>query len=175
MSGVVIWLTGLPSSGKSTLALAVRDELRRTGSTACVLDGDVIRRLVMPQLGYAEQDRDAFYERLSQLAAELARQGLIVLVPATAHRRRYRSRARALAAHFVEVWVTTSLAECRRRDTKGLFASSRHADLPGQGADYEEPEHADVTAEGAGDLTAIARIAALARAEDGAESTSGQG
>lgn len=156
MSGVVVWFTGLPSSGKSTLAAAVRERALRHGLTPCLLDGDVVRRLVLPQLGYSEHDRTAFYEALAQLAAELARQGLLVLVAATAHRRAYRRRARQLAERFLEVWVTTPLEECRQRDSKGLYAASDDGSrLPGAGVLYEEPEHADMRAGGADDEPAI--------------------
>ncbi|HVJ17133.1 MAG TPA: adenylyl-sulfate kinase, partial [Polyangiaceae bacterium] len=147
MTGVVVWFTGLPASGKSTLARVVQTRLRERGEPPCVLDGDVMRHLLAPLLGYSDHERDLFYEALAGFAAELASQGLTVLVPATAHRRAYRRRARELAPRFVEVWVTTPLADCRARDDKGLYAAAMAADspgtLPGVGQPYDAPEHAE--------------------------------
>lgn len=161
MSGVVVWLTGLPSSGKSTLARRVAERLRPQGP-AVVLDGDEVRAALVPAPGYDESGRDAFYETLARLAALLAGQGAVVLVPATAHRRAFRERARALAPRFLEVFVDTPEAECRRRDAKGLFARAPPG-LPGAGVDYEAPLRPDlvVTPE---DATPEERVAAAVRA-----------
>ena len=104
----------------------------------------------MPSLLFDDASRVRFYEIVAQLAALLAGQGLVVLVPATAHRRALRARARALAPRFVEVYVTTALAECERRDPKGLYARARKGEalhLPGVGEPYELPESPDVVAE----------------------------
>lgn len=163
MTGVVVWFTGLPSSGKSTLARGVRSRLRERGALPCVLDGDVLRQLLSPLLGYSNHERDAYYEALAGLAAELATQGLTVLVAATAHRRAYRRRARQLAPRFIEVWVETPLADCQARDDKGLYAAAAAGTgtLPGVGLPYEVPEHAEVTATGGRDEQATERLLAL--------------
>jgi adenylylsulfate kinase len=159
MTGVVVWLTGLPSSGKSTLARAVRDRLLSQGTSPCILDGDVFRAIIAPTLGYSEEERSQFYVMLARLAAELAQQGLVVLVPATAHLKEYRQLARQLAPRFVEVWVTTPLPECQRRDPKGLYAAATAGGhLPGVNLPYEEPEHAELRANGGEDPVAIERI-----------------
>ncbi len=167
MSGVVIWFTGLPSSGKSTLAGLTRSRLGDLERGSCVLDGDVVRQLIAPKLRYSDGDRAEFYLALASLAAELARQGLIVLVAATAHLREYRRQARQLAPHFVEVWVTTPLSECRKRDNKGLYArGDADADatkLPGASTPYEEPEAAEVRASGGHDAAAVERIVSILR------------
>ena len=157
-AGVVVWFTGLPSSGKSTLANRVR---ARLGEACCVLDGDRVRQLLHPSPGYGASGRDDFYVTLGDLAAELARQGLVVLVPATANRRAYREHARAHAPHFVEVWLDSPLDECCTRDAKGLYASSREGNiraLPGEDAHYEAPESADIHASGAQDDAALELI-----------------
>src|SRR5262245_31299255 len=138
MSGVVAWFTGLPSSGKSTLAAEVAGELRVRGIVAVVLDSDDVRASLVPPLGYDEQARAALYTTLANLATRIARQGHIVLVPATAHRRTFRDYAREHAPQFVEIFVDTPLEECRRRDAKGLYASGR-AEIPGVGVTYEPP------------------------------------
>lgn len=138
-AGVVLWLTGLPSSGKSTLARAVRRALR---GRCVLLDSDEVRAAVFPKLGYGPRARGAFYRALAGLAALLARQGLVVLVAATANRRSYRAHARALAPRFVEVFVDTPAELCARRDPKGLWASA--ARLPGRGETYEPPRSPQV-------------------------------
>jgi adenylylsulfate kinase len=157
----VVWITGLPASGKSTLA--ERLKVRLPG--AVVLDGDVLRPLLAGQ-GYDEADRDLFYEALARLAALISAQGVPVLVAATAHARAHRARARALCPHFVEVHVTTPREACEARDPKGLYRRARAGevdDLPGVGVAYEPPDAPEVVAEGGHDDAAAARIAALCR------------
>lgn len=159
-SGTVVWFTGLPASGKTTLSRELHERLRRVGVAACVLDGDVMRGLLSPRLGYSDEERLEFYTTLARLAAELARQGLVVLVPATAHLRAYREHARRLAPLFLEVWVATPLSECQGRDPKGLYATAGTVPghLPGVDLPYEEPTHADVLASGGEDPVAIERL-----------------
>lgn len=162
--GAVVWFTGLPASGKSTLARRTRTALIARGLPAILLDGDDVRAALVPSPGYGGEARDAFYATLANLAALLAAQGVIVLVAATAHKREHRARARAAASRFLEVHVQTSAAECAERDPKGLYARARAggaADLPGVGVAYEPPESAAVVAEGGRDEAALARILAL--------------
>ncbi|MFO0713213.1 MAG: adenylyl-sulfate kinase [Sandaracinus sp.] len=161
--GPIVWLTGLPSAGKSTLARAVAEQLRGLGRRdVVVLDSDVLRAALRPAPGYDEAARDAFYESLARIAALLAAEGLVVLVPATAHKRAFRARARALApGRFVEVWLDTDLETCRARDAKGLYAQSEHdaaSQLPGAALAYEPPEEAELVVR-PGDADAITRIA----------------
>jgi adenylylsulfate kinase len=158
MTGVVAWFTGLPSSGKSTLAAAVAGELRLRNVPAVVLDSDDLRAM-LPSFGYDEQGRAQLYGVLARLAAHIARQGPVVLVPATAHRRCFRDAARALAPAFLEIFVDTPIEECRRRDTKGLYAD-KVASAPGVGTDYERPTAADFHVRMA-DTDAAAEIAEL--------------
>jgi adenylylsulfate kinase len=157
MNGLVVWLTGLPSSGKSTVARRTAALLRPELPVA-VLDGDEVRAALRPQPGYDDAGRDAFYETL-------ARQGLVVLVPATAHRRAFRDRARDLAPDFLEVLVDTPLEECRRRDAKGLYARAAEGTtaLPGIGVAFEPPPHPDLVVRPA-DLAPEAALAARVRA-----------
>jgi len=161
MKGIVIWFTGLPSSGKSTLAEAVRERLEHLTIPACILDGDAVRDALIPRPGYSAEQRDNFYETLARLAGVMAWQGLAVLVPATAHRRFYRERARELAPRFLEVYVKTALEECERRDAKGLFERARKGSLlevPGVGLPYEEPAQPEVIAEGGRSTAAVDEI-----------------
>jgi adenylylsulfate kinase len=161
MSGLVVWITGRPSAGKSTFGQAALVAVRAEGVACCLLDGDAVRESLVPHPGYTSEDRDAFYETLAKLAALLAKQDLVVLVAATAQRRSFRERARSLAPSFVEVWVDTPVDECVRRDTKGLYAAVRNGTLSGvPGADevYEPPPHPDVIAHGGLDVVAVTEL-----------------
>jgi adenylylsulfate kinase len=166
VTGVVIWLTGLPSSGKSTLGERARLALAAEGLAACLLDGDALRGALHPAPGYDAAGRDAFYRTLGELAAMLAGQGLVVLVAATAHRKDFRARARAHAPAFVEVLVDVDPSTCAARDAKGLYAAHRDAGLrglPGVDLPFEPPDAPDITAAGGLDTDALARIVAAAR------------
>jgi len=161
MTGAIVWFTGLPSSGKSRLARRVQTRLTHEGRSCCLLDGDRVRGILHPQPGYSSSERDAFYLTLGGLSLELAQQGLIVLVPATANRRLYRDRIRAQAPRFVEVWMTATLDECRLRDAKRLysqFASGQVQGIPGEDTVYEAPEFPEVSAAGGDDDAALLRI-----------------
>jgi adenylylsulfate kinase len=163
VSGIVVWFTGLPQSGKSTLAARVRERLAASRRSCVLLDGDELR-VVLGADSYEAADRDERYRRLAALAALLARQGHVVLVAATAPRRDHRSIARTGAPHYVEVWVRTALADCEARDQKGLYARARAGGaptLPGVGAPYEPPLAPDVTADGGHDDDAVATIERL--------------
>ena len=168
--GTVIWITGLPGAGKSALAARLAERIRAAGMACTVLDGDDVRAALGRPAGRGAAERDAFYASLANLAALLARQGLVIIVAATANRAVYRDRARAIAPRYVEVHVTTSVAECERRDPKGLYAAARAgavADVPGVDAAYEPPAAADVIASGGEDAVAIDRVLARLRDEDG--------
>lgn len=160
--GAVVWLTGLPASGKSTLAERIAAHLREVRVPSVVLDGDDVRDVLVPHPGHDEADRDAFYQTLGGLAALLARRGLVVVVAATAHRRAWRDHARHRAPRFVEVHVATPLDECRRRDPKGLYARAASLpDLPGVGVAYEAPLHPDVVAARGDDAASASAVLAL--------------
>ncbi len=166
MTALVIWFTGLPACGKTTLAAGVCRRLREAGSPALVLDSDPLRPLLAPDRGYQPGERAAFYRRLAELAAYLAGQDLIVLVAATAPMRAHREVARSLAPRFAEVFVDVPPGECERRDPKGLYALARDGGaphMPGAGAPYEPPRHAEVVASGGRDQAAIDAVVRLAR------------
>lgn len=166
MTGLVVWLTGLPQAGKSTLAARLRDALAPRHS--CVLlDSDEVRDALGADR-YDHGERGAFYRALAALAALLARQGHVVVVAATAAARAHRERARALAPRYLEAWVRTPIEECEQRDRKGLYARARAGQaphLPGVGAVYEPPSAPDVVADGGHDERALAElVAAVERA-----------
>lgn len=167
-AGVVVWFTGLPASGKTTLAERIRGRLCGVGRASVVLDSDALRPVVAPGLGYGPADRHAFYQRLARLAALLAEQGLVVLVaataPARAHREAARSRVAASGARYIEVYLRAPREVCEERDEKGLYAMARVGDapeLPGIGADYQVPRRADVVADGGHDSAAADKIIQL--------------
>ncbi len=167
--GMVVWFTGLPASGKTTLALAVRDRLRLMGRSCLLLDSDEVRRRIAPQLGYDQCGRSQFYELLARLAGWLADQGQTVLVAATANLRSYRARARELAPYYYEVFVNTAVEACAKRDPKGLYrAAGQAADsaLPGVGASYEPPLQPDIVATGGRDQRSIQAIVQACRKQN---------
>jgi adenylylsulfate kinase len=160
MIGAIVWLTGLPASGKSTLANHVRQRLADIQRPAVILDGDAVRTALGAH-SYGSDDRDTFYRTLARLAELIASQGVIVLVPATAPRRAHREAARRTGYRFFEVWVRASQTECEARDVKGLYAAAHRGEitaLPGVNVAYEPPENADVIADGGNDDEAAAAI-----------------
>jgi adenylylsulfate kinase len=161
--GTVVWFTGLPASGKTTLARRVAARLPRA---AVLLDSDELREAIGEQLGYGAKARGDFYLALANLAALLAGQGHVVLVAATAHRRAFRDRARKRVRRFLEVFVDAPLEACRGRDVKGLYrlaARGKLATLPGVGVRFEPPLHPEVVARGGRDSQAVARLLELLR------------
>ncbi len=146
--GATVWLTGLPSSGKTTLATAL--STRITGRPVELLDGDEVREFLSKGLGFSRADRDANVLRIGWVAATLARHGVLVLAsvisPYAATRDQVRSLHTAKGAGFVEVHVATPVDVCSERDVKGLYARQRAGDLTGlTGVDapYEAPREPD--------------------------------
>ena len=153
--GATVWMTGLPASGKSTVAAGVEASLLEAGRSAYVLDGDNLRHGLNGDLGFSAEDRAENVRRTAEVSALLADAGVVVLVALVSPYRADREAARA--AHdrrglpFLEVWVATSLEECERRDPKGLYARARAGELTGlTGVDdpYEAPESPDVVVRG---------------------------
>ena len=140
--GVTVWLTGLPCSGKSSIAERAALGLRQLGRRVEVLDGDVMRLHLSPDLGFSRPDRDAHVRRLGYVAQLLTRNGVIVLVAAISPYAPARQEVRALIGSFIEVHVCCPLAECERRDVKGLYAKARAGELAaftGVSDPYEPP------------------------------------
>lgn len=124
--GGTVWLTGLPSAGKSTVAGAVADSLRSEGRAVEVLDGDEVRRRLAGELGFTRQDRDLNVARIGYIAEMLARHGVLVLVaviaPYAEARNGVRKAHEQSGTAFLEVHVATPMEICRDRDVKGLYA-----------------------------------------------------
>lgn len=144
--GATVWLTGLPSAGKSTVAYALAEQLRATGRPVEVLDGDAVRPYLSAGLGYSRADRDANIARIGWVAALLARHGVLVLVAVVSPYADARDKVRALHEEqglpFVEVHVATPLEVCAGRDVKGLYARQQSGEMSGlTGVDdpYEAP------------------------------------
>jgi adenylylsulfate kinase len=149
--GATVWLTGLPSAGKTTIARALGDRLTAEGHRVEVLDGDDLRTHLTGDLGFSREDRDTNVRRVGFLARLLARNGVTVLVgviaPYADARARVRADHAADSAAFVEVHVATPLDVCEVRDVKGLYAKQRAGELTGlTGVDapYEIPQAPDL-------------------------------
>ncbi|MEU8655049.1 adenylyl-sulfate kinase [Streptomyces sp. NPDC048737] len=145
--GATVWLTGLPSAGKTTLARAVAERLAATGRRAEVLDGDEIRRFLSQELGFTRADRHTNVTRIGFLAQTLASHGVLVLAPViapyAASRAAVRERHAAGGTAYLEVHVATPVEVCSERDVKGLYARQAAGELTGlTGVDdpYEVPE-----------------------------------
>lgn len=148
LKGATVWLTGLPCSGKSTIADMLRQLLTARGRRVEVLDGDLIRAELSPDLGFTPADRDANVRRIALLAHLLTRNGVITIVAAVSPYAKARRQARERISDFIEVYVDCPLVECERRDVKGLYARARAGHITGfTGVDdpYEVPERADLT------------------------------
>jgi len=139
--GRVIWFTGLPCSGKSTLASAVCEVLKARGMAMEYLDGDAVRKLE-PHLGFSRKDRDEHIKRIGERACRLEADGVFVVASFVSPYRDTRNFVRQMCSNFFEVHVSTPLAECEKRDTKGLYAKARKGEIPnftGVNDPYEEP------------------------------------
>jgi len=142
--GACVWYTGYSGAGKSTSAEALRRTLLAGGRRVTLLDGDVVRTHLSKGLGFSREDRDVNVRRIGYVAAELVHHGALVLVAAVSPYRSARDAVRAMMPPgcFIEVHVATPLAECERRDPKGLYHQARRGDLKAfTGVDdpYEPP------------------------------------
>jgi len=140
--GFTLWFTGLPCSGKSTLAEIIAPELTRRGRTVDILDGDVVRTNLTKGLGFSKEDRTENVRRIGFVAELLTRHGVITLVSAISPYRDVREEIRERVANFLEVYVNAPLSVCEGRDVKGLYRRARSGSLPrftGVDDPYEEP------------------------------------
>ncbi|MFJ8586788.1 adenylyl-sulfate kinase [Streptomyces sp. NPDC093595] len=154
VTGATIWLTGLPSAGKTTIAHELAGRLRAGGHRVEVLDGDEIREFLSAGLGFSREDRHTNVQRIGFVAELLASHGVKVLVPVIApyadSREAVRARHRKAGTAYVEVHVATPVEVCSVRDVKGLYAKQAAGEISGlTGVDdpYEEPESPDLRIE----------------------------
>ncbi len=144
--GCVIWLTGLSGSGKSTIAHALERRLVEMGQAAYVLDGDNIRHGLCRDLGFSAEDRDENIRRIAEVANLFADAGLICISAFISPYRATRAQARDIVGsdRFYEIYVSTSIEECERRDVKGMYRKARQGeirDFTGVSSPYEPPEN----------------------------------
>jgi adenylylsulfate kinase len=142
-----LWFTGLSGSGKSTIAERVHEELRRRGVAVEYIDGDALRE-VFPKTGFTRDEREEHLRRTGYMASRLAAHGVTVVASFVSPYRESRDFIRRLAPGFVEIYVSTPLDECERRDVKGLYARARRGEIKNfTGIDdpYEPPVSPELT------------------------------
>ncbi len=139
----VLWIEGLPCAGKTTLAHGVAERLRATGAKVQILDGDEMRRMFSPELGFSRKDREFHARRVSYVARMLASHGIVTIVAMITPYETSRQAARAeVGGRFVEVWLRCPIEVCRERDVKGLYARAAQggiARVTGVNDPFEEP------------------------------------
>jgi len=143
----VVWFTGLSGSGKSTIAARVHAELVRRGLDVEYIDGDALRE-VFPNTGFTRAEREEHLRRTGYMASRLAAHGVTVVASFVSPYRESRAFIRKLCPGFVEIFVSTPLEECERRDVKGLYARARRGEIrnfTGIDDPYEPPEHPELT------------------------------
>jgi adenylylsulfate kinase len=146
--GWAVWITGLPSSGKSTIAKALKRGLEERDFDVQILESDELRRILTPSPSYTEEERDTFYGALVYIGELLINNGVNVIFDATANKRRYRDEARRRIKRFLEVYVKCPLEVCIARDVKGIYRQALKGEastVPGLQSSYEEPLKPDVT------------------------------
>ncbi|MGH3849671.1 MAG: adenylyl-sulfate kinase [Pseudonocardiaceae bacterium] len=141
--GLTVWLTGLPSAGKTTVGRALADRLRTEGRLVEILDGDLVREHLTADLGFSRADRDENVRRIGFVAHLLSRNGVVAICSVISPFRAARDEVRALhKGRFFEVHVAAPLEVCAARDVKGLYAKQRSGQISGlTGVDdpYEAP------------------------------------
>ena len=147
--GVLVWLTGLPSSGKSTTAFTTEHLLVERGHLAYVLDGDNIRHGLNKNLGFSAADREENIRRIGEVGKLFADTGVITLSSFVSPYRADRDKVRALMpdGRFIEVFIDTPLELCEKRDPKGLYKKARTGEIPnftGISDPYEAPTAAEL-------------------------------
>lgn len=142
--GLMVWLTGLSGSGKSTIAIALERELQQRGLLCRILDGDNIRTGINNNLGFSEADRVENIRRIAEVGKLFVDTGIITIAAFISPSRAIREMAQSIIGQedFMEVYVSTPLEECERRDVKGLYAKARSGEIKnftGISAPFEAP------------------------------------
>ena len=143
---MVIWLTGLSASGKTTIAEALINNLKDRGHRVEHLDGDLIRK-IFPGTGFTREERDRHVKRIGYLAAMLEKHDVFVVASFISPYQEARAFVRSQCKNFLEVYVSTPLAECEKRDPKGLYKKARTGEISnftGISDPYEPPENPEI-------------------------------
>ena len=148
--GLMVWFTGLSGSGKSTIAIALERELHKRGLLCRILDGDNIRSGINNNLGYSPEDIGENIRRIAEVGKLFVEPGVITLAAFISPNNDLRKMAADIIGKdsFMEVYVSTPIEECERRDVKGLYARARKGeikDFTGVSAPFEAPENPDLT------------------------------
>jgi len=142
-----IWLTGLPASGKSTIARELHAQLGTSSYSIEILESDAVRQVLTPNPTYSHAERDLFYRALAFMGARLVAHGVTVVFDATANKREYRDFARSLIPTFIEVAVECPLDVAMQRDYKGTYQRGKRGEsstVPGLHDPYEAPMNPEV-------------------------------
>ena len=148
MNGFTVWFTGLPSSGKSTLAKVLRDEIEKKNRHVEILDGDEVRLRLSKGLGFSKEDRDENIRRISYVAKIITRCGSVALTCAISPYKSRRQEAREEIKDFIEVFVDCELEQCIKRDLKGLYKKALSGEIKnftGISDPYEKPDNPEIT------------------------------
>ncbi len=148
--GIMIWMTGLSGSGKSTVAIGVERELHNRGILCRILDGDNIRAGINSNLGFSEEDRRENIRRIAEIGKLFVDTGIVTIACFVSPTTELREMARKIIGEkdFREVYIATPLDECERRDVKGLYARARRGevkDFTGISAPFEAPTNPDLS------------------------------
>jgi adenylyl-sulfate kinase len=157
-TGFTLWFTGLPCSGKSTLALLVAAELERRGRGVEILDGDLVRTHLTKGLGFSKEDRDENIRRIGFVCGLLSKHGAVAIAAAISPYRAIRDEVRSSIANFVEVYVNTPLEVCIQRDVKGMYKKALAGEMKNfTGVDdpYEAPLQPEIVIETEKELPAV--------------------
>lgn len=148
--GVMVWFTGLSGSGKSTIAIALERELHKRGLLCRILDGDNIRSGINNNLGFSEADRVENIRRIAEVSKLFIDTGIVTIAAFISPNNDIREMAANIIGRedFLEIYVSTPIEECERRDVKGLYAKARRGEIKnftGISAPFEAPAHPDLT------------------------------
>lgn len=148
--GFTIWFSGLPSSGKTTIARLLEQKLKQRGLKVEVLDGDIVRQYFSKGLGYTREDRIENLRRIAYVAHLLSRNGIIAICAAVSPYEEARENARKLNERIVEVYTKCPIEVCIERDVKGMYKKALKGEISnftGISDPFEEPQNADVICE----------------------------
>jgi len=147
--GLVIWITGLPCSGKTSLGKGLEATLTQQGYVSCLLDGDEIRKGINRDLGFSEEDRKENIRRVAEISRLLVNRGVISINCFVSPAIEMRVMARDIIGkeHFVEIFLSTPVEVCKRRDLKGMYKEAERGEIKnftGINAPYEKPKNPDI-------------------------------